>query len=196
MRSNSSGWSCDGHGAPCQGIRGSTVKHKLQIRQEKKTGKEEQRIRCVRRVCHSPHVQLSAHPKSAASTLSSWVQFRSRILAHSQVVWVHNGKVWVLAVGGALVWAGGARSDAGHQRVVEIPTRSLRVHPRQPPAPGDGQGALRRSCPVGGVQITVLGNKDVVVPVLTIRAEGGGDLNTVMIKRAWFRHLQTIHKSK
>lgn len=74
-------------------------------------------------------------------------------------------------MGGALVWAGGARSAAGHQRVVEIPGRALRVHAHQPPAPTDG------------LQIAVLGNKDVVVPVLTIRAEGGGHLNTAKIKR-------------
>lgn len=89
-------------------------------------------------------------------------------------------------MGGALVWAGGARNDAGHQRVVEIPRgRDLRVHPRRPPAPADGRRrALSRSRPtVGGLQIAVLGNEDVVLPVLSIRAEGGGHLNTAMIKQ-------------
>lgn len=39
----------------------------------------------------------------------------------SQVVRVDDGKVRVLAVGGAVVWAGGARGGASHQGVVESP---------------------------------------------------------------------------
>lgn len=102
----------------------------------------------------------------------------SLFLFCSQVVRVHNGEVGVLAVGGALVRAGGARRDARHQRVVEGPGRALRLHPHQAPPPPDGRGALGRPPTVGGLQVSILGHQDVVVPVLPVGAERGRHLRT------------------
>jgi len=94
-------------------------------------------------------------------------------LAHSQVAWVNNGEVRVLAVGGALVWAGRARGGAGHQGVMEGLGRTLGL---QSP---EGRGALgcSLSSPTGSSQVSVLAHEDVVVPVLTLGAEAGRHLH-------------------
>lgn len=169
-----------------------------QVRQEQSGTKDRQKgteYQVFVTVCHSPHVQLLANSSCSTKTRSLHLFLLSFCLdhgistggklkrtegVHSQVGWVHNGKVWVLAVGGALVWAGGARSGADHQRVLEIPCRALRFPSHQPPAPSNGRSAVSRccSCAISRLQISVLGNEDVVVPVLPVRAEGGGHLNT------------------
>lgn len=136
-----------------------------------------------------------ATPKTAGSTLWSqvslflffwitpsewdviqvWEEEKVGWLALSQVIRVDNGKVRVLAVGGALVWAGGARGGAGHQGVMEGPGRALGLYSHQAAPSPDWRGALGRSpssSSVGGLQVSVLGHEDVVVPVLTLGAEG------------------------
>ncbi len=98
--------------------------------------------------------------------------------ARSQVVRVDDGKVRVLAVGGALVRAGRARGGAGHEGVVEGPGRALRLHSHQAAPSPDRRGVLGRSpssssySSLGGLQVSVLRHEDVVIPVLTLGAEG------------------------
>lgn len=103
--------------------------------------------------------------------------------ACSQVVRVHDGKVRVLAVGGALIWAGGARGGASHQGVVEGPGRALGLHSHQAAPSPNRRGALgcspssSSSSSICGLQVSILGNEDVIVPVLSLRAEGRSHLH-------------------
>ncbi|TNN72206.1 hypothetical protein EYF80_017634 [Liparis tanakae] len=121
---------------------------------------------------------LQSHPMNGIRHRLKEEQREER-LAHSQVAWVNNGEVRVLAVGGALVWAGRARGGAGHQGVVEGLGRTLGLHSHQAAASPEGRGALGCGLPspTGSSQVSVLAHEDVVVPVLTLGAEAGRHLH-------------------
>lgn len=98
-----------------------------------------------------------------------WEEAKEERFACSQVIRVDDGKVRVLAVGGALIWAGRAWGGASHQRVVEGPGCALGLHSHQAASSSDRRGALGCGPPS---YISVLGHEDVVIPVFTLRAEG------------------------
>ena len=110
----------------------------------------------------------------------------SECAARSQIIWVDDGEVRVFAVGGALVWAGGARGDhAGDQGVLEAPGQALGLQTHRAPPPPDGRRGSASSFadvpPPGAApdrrrQFSLLGHQDVVVKVLPLWS-------------CWWRHL-------